>query len=118
MLVDRDAYARPSPAAGNRLAKTDGRGGLADAGCAAVLLVGLLAFSTGANDNSKCVATLVGFGAARPTQALIYAAITTALGGCVSFFIAGGLLKAFSGGWLFDKSVQSQLNIHFYIAVL
>ena len=36
---------------------------------ALLLLVALLAFSNGANDNSKGVATLVGYGAARPFQA-------------------------------------------------
>src|SRR4051812_21407863 len=66
-----------------------------------LLLVALLAFANGSNDNSKGVATLVGFGAARPTQALVYATVATALGGVVSFFLAAGLLKGFSGDWLF-----------------
>src|SRR5690349_1559865 len=82
------------------------------------LLIGvaLLAFANGSNDNSKGVATLVGFGAAKPLPALIFATIATAIGGCVSFFIAGGLLKGFSGGWLFDKGIA--LDNHFYMAVL
>ena len=48
---------------------------------ALLLLVALLAFANGSNDNSKGVATLVGFGAAKPMQALIYATIATAVEG-------------------------------------
>jgi PiT family inorganic phosphate transporter len=81
-----------------------------------LLLVGLLAFANGANDNSKGIATLVGFGAARPMPALVYATIATVLGGGVSFFLAGGLLKGFTGNWLFSKGIV--LHQSFYIAVL
>lgn len=81
-----------------------------------LFLVALLAFANGANDNSKGVATLVGFGAARPMQALIYATLATAAGGAVSFFLAAGLLKGFSGEWLFAKGVT--LDRGFYAAVL
>jgi PiT family inorganic phosphate transporter len=83
---------------------------------ALLLLVGLLAFSNGANDNGKGVATLVGFGAARPMPALVYATIATVLGGGVSFFLAGGLLKGFTGNWLFARGIV--LDQSFYIAVL
>ncbi len=79
-------------------------------------LVALLAFANGSNDNSKGVATLVGFGAARPRQALAYATVATALGGIVSFHLAGGLLKGFSGSWLFSSGVS--LDTRFYVAVL
>jgi PiT family inorganic phosphate transporter len=61
-------------------------------------LVALLAFANGSNDNGKGVATLVGFGAARPLPALAYATAATAAGGVVSFWLAGGLLKGFSTG--------------------
>ena len=44
-----------------------------------VCLVAALAFANGSNDNGKGVATLVGFGAATPRQALTWAMITTAL---------------------------------------
>lgn len=83
---------------------------------ALLCLVALLAFANGSNDNCKGVATLVGFGAAKPMQALIYATIATALGGVVSFFLAAGLLKGFSGNWLFDKGIL--LDRSFYAAVL
>src|SRR3954449_11248997 len=81
-----------------------------------LMLVALLAFANGSNDNSKGVATLVGFGAAKQLQALVYATIATAIGGIVSFFLAGGLLKGFSGNWLFENGIV--LDQRFYIAVL
>ncbi|MDB5354202.1 MAG: putative low-affinity phosphate transport protein [Phycisphaerales bacterium] len=83
---------------------------------ALLFLAALLAFANGSNDNSKGVATLVGFGAARPLQALVYATVATALGGVVSFFLAAGLLKGFSGNWLFGKGII--LDRAFYAAVL
>jgi PiT family inorganic phosphate transporter len=81
-----------------------------------VLLVALLAFANGSNDNGKGVATLVGFGVARPRTALLYATAATALGGAVSFWLAHGMLKGFAGGWLFDRSAD--LDPRFYVAVL
>ena len=68
---------------------------------ALTILVALLAFANGSNDNCKGVATLVGFGGAKPRKALIWATITTAIGAVVSFWLAGGLIKSFSGGGLF-----------------
>lgn len=81
-----------------------------------LVLVALLAYANGSNDNSKGVATLVGYGVARARGALLYAAITTALGGAISFWFSGGLLKSFSTG-LFAHGV-SGLNTAFFIAVL
>jgi PiT family inorganic phosphate transporter len=83
---------------------------------ALIALVALLAFANGSNDNSKGVATLVGFGAARPIPALAYATLTTAAGGAVSLFVAGGLLKGFSGDFLFARGTA--LDQQFYVAVL
>jgi len=83
---------------------------------ALLCLVALLAYANGANDNGKGVATLVGFGVAGPRQALIWATITTAIGGAVSYVLAAGLLKSFSGGWLFHSGVT--LDLTFYTAVL
>ncbi len=82
---------------------------------AIVLLVALLAFANGANDNCKGVATLVGFGAATPRQGLAWAAASTAIGAAVSFWFAGGLLKSFSTG-LFAPGTS--LDAAFFIAVL
>lgn len=81
-----------------------------------ILLVALLAFANGSNDNGKGVATLVGFGVAQPRRALLFATLTTAAGGIISFWLAGGLLKGFSGSWLFAGNAS--LDARFYAAVL
>lgn len=60
----------------------------------------LLAFANGANDNSKGVATLVGYGATTPKRALLWAAVTTATGALVGFFASGGLVHAFRAGFV------------------
>src|SRR5437762_12306797 len=78
-------------------------------------LVAALAFANGANDNSKGVAILVGFGAARPRTALLYATLATALGGVISFWLAGGLLAGFSTG-LFAKGTL--MTSAFFVCVL
>lgn len=80
-----------------------------------LLFVCVLAFANGANDNCKGVATLVGFGAAKPRQALIWAAVTTACGAVVSYWISGALVDTFSRS-LFDAGVQ--LDHGFFVAVL
>jgi PiT family inorganic phosphate transporter len=80
-----------------------------------IVLVALLAYANGANDNSKGVATLVGYGAARPLAALIWAAISTAIGAAISFWFSGGLLKSFSSG-LFAKGTA--LDSAFFVCVL
>jgi PiT family inorganic phosphate transporter len=78
-------------------------------------LLALLAFANGANDNSKGVATLVGHGSATPRQALLWAAISTAIGAAISFGAAAGLIKSFSTG-LFVKGTP--LDSAFFVAVL
>lgn len=80
-----------------------------------LVLVALLAYANGANDNGKGVATLVGFGTATARQALVYAALTTAIGASISFWFAGGLLKSFSTG-LFTPGTP--LSHSFFLAVL
>lgn len=80
-----------------------------------LVLVGLLAFANGSNDNCKGVATLVGFGAARPRQALIWATLTTAIGAAISFWLAAGLIASFSTG-LFAQGTP--LEGAFFVAVL
>src|SRR5215213_8811072 len=80
-----------------------------------LLLVALLAFANGANDNCKGVATLVGFGVTTPRRAMVWATITTLAGAIVSFWFAGGLVKSFSSG-LFAKGAP--LTVAFFIAVL
>lgn len=81
----------------------------------AIVLVAVLAFANGANDNSKGVATLVGFGAARSRQALLWATLTTALGAGVSFWFAGGLIAAFKAKLFL---AGTPLDTPFFVAVL
>lgn len=78
-------------------------------------LVGGLAFANGTNDNCKGVATLVGYGAARPKAALIWAMVTTFFGASIAFWLAGWLLKTFSSS-LFDTGAA--LDPTFFTAVL
>lgn len=80
-----------------------------------VILVAILAFANGANDNSKGVATLVGYGAATPRQALLWATITTAIGAAFSFWVAGGLIEAFKSR-LF--AAGTPIDASFFVAVL
>ena len=56
-----------------------------------------LAWSNGANDNFKGVATLYGSGTASFRRALAFATITTLLGSMVSVYLADTLVKRFSG---------------------
>jgi inorganic phosphate transporter, PiT family len=62
-----------------------------------LLIVLFLAFSNGANDNFKGVATLFGSGTINYKKALTWATITTFSGAIFSVFLAEKLLKNFSG---------------------
>jgi len=67
-----------------------------------------LAFSNGANDNFKGVATLFGSGTTDYRKAINWATITTFLGTMASVFLANALLKNFSGkGLVPDELVMS-----------
>lgn len=59
-----------------------------------------LAWSNGANDNFKGVATLYGSGAASYRTALIWATVATLAGSLLSITAASELVKAFSGNGL------------------
>ena len=56
-----------------------------------------LAYSNGANDNFKGVATLFGSGTTNYKKAIGWATITTALGSISAIFLAEELVKNFSG---------------------
>ena len=56
-----------------------------------------LAFSNGANDNFKGVATIYGSGTAGYRTSIIWATATTFAGSVTSFFFAQALLRKFSG---------------------
>ncbi len=71
-----------------------------------LLLVGLLlAYTNGANDNFKGVATLYGSGTMSYRRALGWATWTTFAGSCAAVLLSGGLVKAFSGKGLVPDSV-------------
>ena len=75
-----------------------------------------LAYSNGANDNFKGVASLYGSRATTYRTALGWATITTLAGSITSIFVAQGLLKKFSGkGLVPDVLVISD---HFLLAVV
>ena len=62
-----------------------------------LLAVLFLAFSNGANDNFKGVATLFGSRTTNYRRALWWATVTTLSGSRASLFISRGLVRAFSG---------------------
>ncbi len=64
-----------------------------------------LAFSNGANDNFKGVATLFGSGTTDYKKAINWATITTLLGSVISVFLASALVKNFSGNGLVPDSL-------------
>ncbi|MBX7230976.1 MAG: inorganic phosphate transporter [Bdellovibrionales bacterium] len=74
----------------------------------AILLAGLfLAFSNGANDNFKGVATLLGSRTTTYKTALLWASFTTFAGSITAFFLAQKLMANFSGkGLVPDQIVQ------------
>src|SRR5688572_27959871 len=68
-----------------------------------------LAYSNGANDNFKGVASLYGCRAANYRRAISWATITTFAGSIASIFLAQALLKKFSGkGLVPDAFVGSE----------
>jgi PiT family inorganic phosphate transporter len=83
-----------------------------------LLLAGLvlwLAYSNGANDNSKGVATLVGSRVGSYRSALLWGTVWTVLGGIVALALSAGLVRTFSTA-LVSTSVGA--NVAFPIAVV
>jgi PiT family inorganic phosphate transporter len=77
-----------------------------------ILLVAclLLAFANGANDNFKGVATLFGSGTTNYRTALLWATVTTLLGSLTALFLAGTLLKSFSGKGLVSDALVANAD--------
>ena len=71
------------------------------------IIVLALAYANGANDNFKGVATLFGSGTTDYRGALLWATVATFLGSLTAVFLAGQLLKNFSGRGLVDNSLVS-----------
>ncbi len=69
-----------------------------------------LAYSNGANDNFKGVATLFGSGTANYKKAIIWATVTTFAGSVAAIFLAETLVKNFSGkGMVPDSLIQNPI---------
>jgi inorganic phosphate transporter, PiT family len=69
-----------------------------------------LAFVNGGNDNLKGVATLLGSKVLTYRQGLTLASVATVAGSITSIFLAGGLLKAFSGKGLVPDDMTQSVN--------
>ncbi len=67
-----------------------------------------LAYSNGANDNFKGVATLFGSGTATYRAALIWATVSTFAGSLLALYLAGGLVASFTGKGLIPDEVIAQ----------
>jgi inorganic phosphate transporter, PiT family len=68
----------------------------------------LLAYSNGANDNFKGVATLFGSGTTDYRRALIWATVTTLSGSLLALLLAHGLVQTFTGKGLVPDLVTTQ----------
>ncbi len=73
-----------------------------------LLAVLLLAYSNGANDNFKGVATLFGSGTTNYHRALAWATITTFAGSLLALVLANGLVAAFKGKGLVPDAVTAE----------
>lgn len=74
------------------------------------LAVVCLAYANGANDNFKGVATLFGSGTTNYRRALTWATIATLLGSLTAVFLAGTLLKSFTGKGLVDAELAASVD--------
>jgi PiT family inorganic phosphate transporter len=72
-----------------------------------VLAVLFLAYSNGANDNFKGVATLFGSGTATYRRALVWATTTTLAGSLLALLLARGLVDTFKGKGLVPDAVTA-----------
>src|SRR5205085_4348248 len=73
-----------------------------------LLAVLFLAYSNGANDNFKGVATLFGSGTCTYRRALAWATLTTLAGSLLALYLAGGLVESFKGKGLVPDAVTRQ----------
>jgi inorganic phosphate transporter, PiT family len=73
-----------------------------------VAAVLFLAYSNGANDNFKGVATLFGSGTCSYRQALVWATATTLGGSLLALYLASGLVESFRGKGLVPDEIAGQ----------
>ncbi len=76
-----------------------------------------LAFSNGANDNFKGVATLYGSGRASFRTAILWATITTLAGSALALFMGSHLVATFSGKGLVPDALVGQSTFVMAVAV-
>ncbi len=76
-----------------------------------------LAYSNGANDNFKGVATLFGSGTTSYQTAILWATFTTSAGAIASIFLAGTLIKNFSGQGIVPDAIANAPEFHFAVAI-
>lgn len=76
-----------------------------------------LAYSNGANDNFKGVATLFGSQTTSYKTAIAWATITTFAGSICSIFLASELVKSFSGKGLVPDAIANGADFHLAIAI-
>ncbi len=76
-----------------------------------------LAYSNGANDNFKGVATLFGSGACDYRKAIGWATIMTLAGSICAIFMAGELVKNFSGGKLVPDDIAGSAAFLFSVGL-
>ncbi|MBD2441557.1 inorganic phosphate transporter [Nostoc sp. FACHB-110] len=76
-----------------------------------------LAYSNGANDNFKGVATLFGSGTTSYQTAILWATITTFSGAVAAIFWAGKLVQNFTGQGIFPDNIANVPEIHLAVAI-
>ncbi|ALF56055.1 phosphate permease [Nostoc piscinale CENA21] len=76
-----------------------------------------LAYSHGANDNFKGVATLFGSGTTSYQTAILWATIMTFAGAVAAIFMAGTLVQNFSGQGIFPDEIANVPEIHLAVAI-
>ena len=76
-----------------------------------IVAVFFLAYSNGANDNFKGVATLYGSNTASYRTALLWTTAATILGSAVSMTFAATLAKTFSGSGLIPDDLAGTLPL-------
>jgi inorganic phosphate transporter, PiT family len=76
-----------------------------------------LAYSNGANDNFKGVATLFGSRTTSYQTAILWATFTTFAGGLAATFFASTLVKNFSGKGLLPDAIANAPEFHIAVAI-
>ncbi|MBW4688994.1 MAG: inorganic phosphate transporter family protein [Komarekiella atlantica HA4396-MV6] len=76
-----------------------------------------LAYSNGANDNFKGVATLFGSGTTSYQTAILWATFTTSAGAIASILLVSKLIKNFSGKGIVPDAIANTSEFHLAVAI-